>query len=270
MTTNAININYEKEEDFHDEWASSISIDEVMVDEFFEACTSPENRIIMKHLQSVKNKLVLELGCGAGEAAIYFAKKGAKVVATDISKGMLEVVQKVAKKHKVILETQQCLSHRLPFEDESFDIVYAANLLHHIELEPTLMEVKRVLKKGGVFISWDPLHHNPIINIYRHIAKDVRTDDEHPIKMKQIKIFEKLFSKVEVDTTWFISLWIFIKFYFFDKINPNKERYWKKILKDHKELEKQYYKLEKYDRLILKLLPYLKRYYWNIIIFSIK
>jgi hypothetical protein len=40
----------EKEEKFHDEWAQSTDTDSVMVDEFFEACTSPENRFIMKSI----------------------------------------------------------------------------------------------------------------------------------------------------------------------------------------------------------------------------
>ena len=76
----------------------SINPDEVMVDEFFEACTSPENRIILGKVGNLTGKRVLDLGCGAGEAAVYFAKKGALVTATDISSAMLEVVKKVALK----------------------------------------------------------------------------------------------------------------------------------------------------------------------------
>ncbi len=38
----------DREKKFHDQWASSINLDKVMVNEFFEASTSPENRIIIK------------------------------------------------------------------------------------------------------------------------------------------------------------------------------------------------------------------------------
>lgn len=183
---------------------------------------------------------------------------------------MLDVVQKVAQKHGVTVATQQCFADSIPFDDEGFDIVYAANLLHHVELENTLKEVKRVLKSGGVFVSWDPIAHNPLINIYRRKAMQVRTEDEHPIRMGQIKVFKKYFSDVCYDTTWFFTLWIFLKFYLIDKIDPNKERYWKKILVDNKKLEKTYYHLEKIDRWILKYLSFLKRYCWNIIIFAKK
>ncbi|MBT3261239.1 class I SAM-dependent methyltransferase [bacterium] len=259
-----------KEESFHDDWAASVDIDRVAVDEFFEACTAPENRYIMQKLGDLNGKRILEVGCGLGEASVYFAKKGADVVATDISSGMLEVVKKLAALHNVSLTTKQAYSHELDFVDNSFDVVYAANLLHHIDLEPTLKEVKRVLKKGGVFISWDPLAHNPMINVYRKMAMKVRTDDEHPIQMKQLKIFKQFFSKIDIKTTWFFTLWIFLKFYFIDRVDPNKERYWKKIITDHKKLEKMYYRLEKIDNLFLKLFPFMRRFCWNIVVIGEK
>ncbi len=259
-----------KEEDFHDGWASSINLDEVMVDEFFEACTSPENKLIMEKLGDVRGKKILELGCGAGEASVYFAKKGATVTATDISNGMLKVVDDLAARHGVSLETRQCYSHTIPFQDGKFDIVYAANLLHHIDLEPTLREIKRVLKTGGIFVGWDPLAHNPLINIYRRKAKLVRTDDEHPIRINQLDLFRENFSEFEYKATWFFTLWIFLKFYLVDRIDPNKERYWKKILIDHKKLEKTYSKLEKVDKTLLRFFPFFRKYCWNIIIFAIK
>jgi ubiquinone/menaquinone biosynthesis C-methylase UbiE len=255
-----------KEEAFHDEWAESINIDEVMVDEFFESCTSPENRIILSQLGDLNNKHILEVGCGAGEASVYFAKKGAVVTATDISSGMLNVVNLVAQKHFVKLTTVQCFADSLPFDENSFDVVYAANILHHVNVFDTINEIKRVLKKGGVFVCWEPLAHNPAINIYRRIATEVRTSDEHPLKMKDIKKIKKSFLQVTAKGTWLFTLLIFVKYYFINKIDPNKERYWKKILTDHEELAPLYCKLEKVDNFFLKLFPFLKRYCWNIVL----
>lgn len=263
-------ISFEREEFFHDNWADSTNVDHVMVDEFFEACTSPENRYIINRLGDIKNKKILELGCGLGEASVYFAKKGADVTATDISGEMVQLADKVAKKHGVKVNTAKCFSHEIPFENETFDVVYAANVLHHVDLEMTLIEVNRVLKKGGAFVSWDPLAHNPLINIYRKMASEVRTDDEHPLRISQLKLFKKHFSKVEYTTTWFFTLWIFIKFYFIDKVDPNKERYWKKILDDHLKLKKDYSFLESIDNNFLRVFPFLKKYCWNIVIFTIK
>lgn len=254
------------EEIFHDDWADSINPDHVMVDEFFEACTSPENRMILKKLGNVCGKRILELGCGAGEASVYFAKQGADVVATDISNGMLKLVAEVANRHNVAVQTSKCLSDDLPFEDGTFDIVYAANLLHHVELEPTLVEVRRVLKKGGVFVCWDPLAHNPLINIYRSMATEVRTDDEHPLKISDLGRFRAFFPVVEYDATWLLTLWIFLRFYLVERVDPNKERYWKKILVEYERLDKTYRRLERCDRWLLHRFPFLKRYCWNIVI----
>lgn len=259
-----------KEEDFHDQWAASVNIDEVAVVEFFEACTAPENRLIMKKLGDLTGKKILEVGAGLGEASVYFAKKGAEVTASDISNGMLNVSQRLAEKFGVKIEIKQCSADNLDFPDDSFDFVYEANTLHHVNLEAALIEAKRVLKPGGILVSWDPLAHNPLINIYRKMASGVRTTDEQPLRMKDLTVFKKYFSQVDYQTTWFLTLWIFLKFYLIDKVDPNKERYWKKILFDYKKLEKVYNFLEKIDHFILTLFPFLKRYCWNIVIFSKK
>lgn len=259
-----------KEKEFHNEWAASVDINNIAIDEFFEACTAPENRMILHKLGDLKDKKLLDLGCGLGESSVYFAKKGARVIACDISEGMLNVAKQLAKKHNVNIDTLNSYSDKLEVDNETLDIVYAANLLHHVEIESTLKEVKRVLKKNGIFVSWDPLAHNPLINIYRKMATEVRTEDEHPLKINDIRIFKKYFKKVSYETTWFFTLWIFLKFYLIEKVDPNKERYWKKIINEQKRLEKTYYTLEKLDKLVLSFLPFLKRYCWNIVIFAEK
>jgi ubiquinone/menaquinone biosynthesis C-methylase UbiE len=139
-----------------------------------------------------------------------------------------------------------------------------------VNIESTLKEIQRVLKPGGTFVSWDPLAHNPVINIYRRLAFRVRTEDEHPLAMSDLKLFKKYFSSVEAQMTWFFTLWIFIKFFLIDGINPNKVRYWKKILADHKELEKTYLFLEKLDKIFLQIFPFMKRYCWNVTVIAKK
>jgi ubiquinone/menaquinone biosynthesis C-methylase UbiE len=259
-----------REELFHDDWASLINIDQVDVDEFFQACTAPENRVIVAKIGSIRDKKILELGCGAGEASVYFAKLGAQVTACDLSGGMLQTAGKLAKRNRVEIATAKCSADVLAFYDNSFDIVYAANLLHHVDIEATLVEARRVLKKGGLFVSWDPLAHNPLINVYRQKAIKVRTADEHPLKMSDLNIFNRLFSQVEYETTWLSTLLIFLKFYFLERVDPNAERYWKKIIYEHKRLERLYLALERIDHLLLRNCTFLQRYCWNVIVFAYK
>jgi len=257
-----------REEAFHDEWAEQIDVNSYPVDEHFTAETAPEGRFIAEWLGDVRGKRLLDLGCGAGEAAVYFAKQGAIATASDLSPGMLQVAHRLAARHGVTISTAQCPSDVLPFPDGSFDIVYAGNVLHHVDAAATMDEVRRVLVKGGAFVSWDPLAHNPLINIYRRMATDVRTVDEAPLKISDVAKFRSRFATVETRCFWLCTLWLFIRFYAIERVDPNKERYWKKIIKEHKRLATSHRRLARVDAALLRIAPFLRRYCWNIAVCS--
>ena len=259
-----------KEQDFHDRWASTIDIDGIRVADYFEACTAPENRFILRQLGDVNGKYLLDLGCGAGENSVYFALLGARCVATDYSPGMVEVALRLAEMNGVQIEGRTINAMEIDFPDNTFDIVYASNLLHHIpDPEMTLKEMHRVLKPGGKACFWDPLRHNPVINVYRRMATEVRTEDETPLDINLVEYVRSLYSKTNYDTFWIATLWIFLQFYLIEKVNPNKERYWKKIILEQARLEKTYLRLEKLDRW-LKKLPLMKRLSWNLAVVATK
>ena len=259
-----------KEQDFHDRWASTIDVDGIRVADYFEACTAPENRFILRQLGNVKDKYLLDLGCGAGENSVYFALLGARCVATDYSPGMVEVALKLAEINGVQIEGRTVNAMDIDFPDNTFDIVYASNLLHHILYpEITLKEMHRVLKPGGKACFWDPLKHNPVINVYRRMATEVRTEDETPLDINLVNYIRSLYSKTHYDTFWIATLWIFLQFYLIEKVNPNKERYWKKIILEQVRLEKPYLRLEKLDKW-LKKLPLMKRFAWNLAVVATK
>jgi SAM-dependent methyltransferase len=256
----------QQESRFHDTWASAIDPAEVMVEAAFEACTMPENRMIREWLGGIAGLSILELGCGAGEASVFFSKQGARVTATDLSPGMLRLARSVARVHGVSIRTMLVSADAIAAGDASFDVVYAANVLHHTDLPKALDEIVRVLKPGGVFVAWDPLAHNPVINVYRRMAKEVRTADEHPLTMAQVRSLKKWFSAVKTETTWLSTLTVFLKFYFIDRVDPNQERYWKKIITDHQQLSRLYNFCERLDRSLLRIFPFLRRYCWNVVI----
>ncbi len=260
----------QREQDFHDQWASTIDVDGIRVADYFEACTAPENRFILKHLGDVRGKFLLDLGCGAGENSVYFSRLGAKCVASDYSPGMVETALKLAQVNGVEVEGRVINAMAIDYPDNTFDIVYAANLLHHIP-DPfvTIREIHRVLKPGGKMCFWDPLRHNPVINVYRRIATEVRTEDETPLHINLVKTVQGLFTTTRFDTFWIATLWIFLQFYLIEKVNPNKERYWKKIILEQDRLKPMYSRLEGIDRLVKKL-PFMKRMAWNIAVVATK
>jgi len=259
----------QKEAAFHDDWAKSIDIDTIDINRYFTGVTCPENRFLLYHLGNLSGKKILELGCGAGENSVYFATQGAHCTATDISPGMLKKAQQLTKKHHVRVKTQVEDAMNLSFKANTFDIVYAANTMHHVDPHRMLEETHRVLKPGGLLCTWDPLIHNPLINIYRRLATQIRSDDESPLNISIVKNAQQLFSHVTYDTFWLATLWIFIQFFLIEHVHPNQERYWKKIILEEKRLRPLYLKLESLDRL-LKKIPGFKRYAWNIAIAATK
>lgn len=253
-----------REREHHDRWASEIDVSAIDVRGCFEGSTSPENRFIIKNMGGLAGKRVLELGCGAGEASVYFAIKGAECIATDFSPGMVRTAIALAEEYGVSIEGRTMNAMELDFPDGSFDFVYAANLLHHVDPEATLREMHRVLRAGGKACFWDPLKHNPVINVYRRIASDVRSDDESPLDINILRQLRSLFSEVKYDAFWILTLWLFLRFYLIEHVDPNKERYWKKIMTEEERLRPSYLKLEGWDNMIKRWMPFLKRYAWNI------
>jgi len=255
----------EREQHFHDDWAATIRPEDVEVIKSFEGATSPEGKWIVSRLGDLAGKKVLELGSGAGEGAVYFAVKGADVTATDLSPGMLSVVEKVAAHNGVTLATRVCSATDLSqFPDNSFDIVYGANVLHHVDIVPCLDEVRRVLKPGGHGAFWDPVQHNPAINIYRRMAADVRTPDEHPIRRSDMRLFRERFAEIETRFFWLSALVVFLRFYLIDRINPSEDRYWKLLVSRENELRGFVRPFFAIDRFLLAIMPIMGWWCWNI------
>lgn len=259
-----------RECEHHDRWAAAIDVDTIDVKTAFEASTAPENRFILRHMGEVRGRRLLELGSGAGEGSVYFALRGARCTATDCSAGMLAVAQRLAARHGASIETRQVDAERIPFPANTFDFVYAANVLHHVgRPERMLAEMHRVLKPGGRVCFWDPLKHNPLIKVYRLLASEVRSADERPLDISILREVGKLFPTMVHETFWFFTLWLFLRFYLIEGVRPNQERYWKKIYTDEARLRPLYCRLERLDRLVKKL-PFVERYAWNLAVVATK
>lgn len=102
-------------------------------------------------LAELAGKRVLEIGSGAGAHSAIFQRHGASMVSVDITP---QRVMSTARKLALVPEGEgrayQADAERLPFRDDSFDIVYSNGVLHHSEdTERCVAEVFRVLKPGG-------------------------------------------------------------------------------------------------------------------------
>lgn len=97
---------------------------------------------------------VLELGCGTGGMWTGVTlPEGCRVTLTDFSAGMLEA----ARSHTAHLQGasyRQVDAQDIPFADGSFDAVIANMMLYHVpDIRRALLEIRRVLRPGGLFYA---------------------------------------------------------------------------------------------------------------------
>ena len=103
-------------------------------------------------ISTLKDKTVLDMGCGSGRFTIAFAQLGVKnVIGVDLGEVGIEIGEKRSK--DLNLKNIQFIKKNileLPFEDQTFDFVFSKGVLHHTgQLVKGLNEFQRVLKLGG-------------------------------------------------------------------------------------------------------------------------
>lgn len=99
-----------------------------------------------------KYPLILEVGSGSGWLSCMTVASGlaASAVATDISHGMLRACEETATLNNLPVTQSQCDTQKLPFRDNTFDLVLGGGFLHHLEDEQAFFrEAIRVLAPGG-------------------------------------------------------------------------------------------------------------------------
>ena len=105
----------------------------------------------------------LEIGAGTGYFSLNLARAGliGELTCTDISQGMLDALAETAGRLGVRVGTVCTDAERLPFPDNSFDLVFGHAILHHIpDLDQAFSEFRRVLKPGGrIAFCGEPSHH---------------------------------------------------------------------------------------------------------------
>ena len=97
----------------------------------------------------------LEVGAGTGYFTLNLLRAGIIGAAScsDISPGMLDTLQANAEQLGLEVHTQPADAERLPFADESFDLVLGHAVLHHIpDLPRAFAEFARVLAPGGTVL----------------------------------------------------------------------------------------------------------------------
>jgi SAM-dependent methyltransferase len=120
----------------------------------------------------------LELGAGTGYFSLNLLQAGviSQATCTDISAGMVEVLERNARELELDVDARVADAEDLPFEDGSFDLVFGHAVLHHLpDLDRAWREIHRVLRPGGVAVfAGEPSHHGDrLANVPKRAASRV-------------------------------------------------------------------------------------------------
>lgn len=182
----------------------------------------------------IKDKKVLDIGCGFGWLELNFLQRGAgRITGIEISEKNLETARKYIKSQKVFFRVGSAVD--LPFESQSFDTVVSWDVMEHIPKNSEtrmFQEVSRVLKGKGIFylsVPYDSFFSKIFDPAWWLIGH------RHYTKRKLISLAKEngyISDKIITNGGWwellginnlYISKWIFRRKPFFEKFINNKQ-----------------------------------------------
>ncbi len=170
--------------------------------------------------KDIKDKVVLDIGCGFGWCELDFLEKGVKkVIGIEIADEDLEAARENVKDKRAIFKVGSAID--IPLKSNSVDTIVCFEVIEHIPKgteEQLFSEVKRVLKKGGAFYLSTPFDH-PLTKFldpawwligHRHYSRSKLSNygNQHGFKVEDVKIkgsYWGIFGLVYL----YISKWIF-------------------------------------------------------------
>lgn len=154
--------------------------------------------IIFDIIKFVKPSLILDYGCGAGWLSKIISSNGYNVTGVDISESLIQK----SKKNIPDVDFLVADCTKLPLDDDKFDLVVGMGILHHLDLENALKELKRVTKDNAYMIFMEPNKFNPPAFIGRKFFPlDIHTEDEsafNPFKLRA-KLIKENFEIIKIN-----------------------------------------------------------------------
>jgi SAM-dependent methyltransferase len=149
-------------------------------------------------LGDVRDRAVLDLGCGSGSNTVLLANRGARVTGLDLSPDLVELARRRIVVNQIVPDVRFMVgsSHAIDLPDASMDVVFGIAILHHVDLAQTAAEVWRVLRPGGRAIFQEPVRNSRLVRAIRRMipyqAPDV-SPYERPLTDAEIAAFAKPF-----------------------------------------------------------------------------
>ena len=125
----------------------------------------------------------LDVAAGSGALAIPAARRGARVLATDRSAAMLELLRQRARTEGLAIETRDMDGHALALDDESFDMAGSQfGVMLFPDMPQGIREMARVVRSGGrvLMIAYGDPHEIEFLGFLVTAIRCVRPDFDGP------------------------------------------------------------------------------------------
>lgn len=133
--------------------------------------------------QFVQRKQILEVGCGAGLGLGYLSRRAKRTIGGDLSADNIRCAQQHYRNRAELLLMD---AHKLPFKDDSFDVMAAMEVIFYLHFDEFLEECYRVLRKKGMLIFClpnkdreDGFHGSPLSNTYYSVPELFALLEQH-------------------------------------------------------------------------------------------
>lgn len=161
--------------------------------------------MIIKESQMKETDLVLDIGCGSATTIINVLKRfdlKNPIQGIEPSDAQYALAKKNIAEAGLDnkLNIRQGCASPLPFDDDSIDIVYASFIYKHFSdesLSQSLKEAYRVLKPGGIFMTWEFARITKFL--FKRIVKDPKKAMQHLRGFEELKVLAEQagFKKIE-------------------------------------------------------------------------
>ena len=154
-----------------------------------------------EYFGDVKNKTIIDLGCGRGATSLYFASCGANVISIDLSKIAIQNLTDYCKIHSISNITPRNLSAIDISTLQKADFIFGSMILHHIEPFNEFSRILRsTIKPGGKGFFWENNAQSKTMIWFRQnivgrlwIPKHGDTD-EYPLTPNEVDELRKYFT----------------------------------------------------------------------------
>lgn len=188
-----------RERDFHNQRFEDDSAREQRVRRFYDAISYGFELYRRRVREESVDRVVLEYGCGSESLAFEVAQTARQVTGIDISDVAIRQAQSQLSQHdlpnlKFVVDNAEDMR----LADRSIDVVAGSGIVHHLDIQRAMSELRRVLRVGGIAIFAEPMGHNPVVNWYRNRTPELRTPDEHPLLTRDLRAMAREFKSIKV------------------------------------------------------------------------